>query len=520
MPPTKKGKTLPKKRSKGAPTNTRQRKTDAADDALLDAAESAATAAAAAAAAETHQASKTIVTTTTKPDRTVVLRHDHLPATDDAKPVDQELIRSHGQCTAMVQLFANQRVGVVAWLRRSYFAARIGLHGDAFCDFNRLAVIHKRDIPFPPDLPQDAAIALVRSCAAVAKFEWAVWLSTLFTEMYRLTVEQQQSLTTYIDECKRAAATNGLGTVHRPLLCVPVLLRDRSAERFSAAALSRINAHVATLSTVIEVRRSPIGGLGLFATCDLKPGEVLLLESAMFVGSDPHTTCDRCGLGLRDTGVGVTCRKCNATRFCSDGCLERATNDYHAVVCGISTEGLESFVSPGKTRLKYQWLMMRKMFAQALQRRGGGALRVRPADDAPLCDFHRQQDPAPEDDGKLSGNMWTALTFCTALEEIWASLPPDATSDPFIDFTAIVQLAQLIVVNTFAGNGDNASHLLRAANYFNHADVPNVDATSSPSEEFIFTAKTSIKSGDEVFITYTGLPSATIDQRLQYGFPL
>ena len=137
-------------------------------------------------------------------------------------------------------------------------------------------------------------------------------------------------------------------------------------ERFSPSALSFLNAEIAQVAPKLEIcsvelplldmmttAQSPNGGnherpepvmlkqLGLFATCDIFPGEQILLEPSILTANnrlhDP--LCDACSSPLPKPTLYSplpSCPSCDDAVFCSTSCLKRAQTFYHPAVCGLS----------------------------------------------------------------------------------------------------------------------------------------------------------------------------------------
>ncbi|RFU26225.1 hypothetical protein B7463_g10128, partial [Scytalidium lignicola] len=92
--------------------------------------------------------------------------------------------------------------------------------------------------------------------------------------------------------------------------------------------------------------------LGLFASSDIEPGELVLDEISVLTANNRHreSLCDCCSnelppLGANSTVVG--CPDCQDIMFCGEDCLQRALATYHPAVCD---KDLESIAKDGDPR--------------------------------------------------------------------------------------------------------------------------------------------------------------------------
>lgn len=106
--------------------------------------------------------------------------------------------------------------------------------------------------------------------------------------------------------------------------------------------------------------------LGLVATQDIAPGEVLLQESSLLTATNRlhDSICDACnerlpGLSASHEQHLVSCGDCTDTIFCSQRCHDQAQEVYHAAVCG--REGLDSIgkdVPDPRDKADYLYLLL------------------------------------------------------------------------------------------------------------------------------------------------------------------
>ncbi|KAL5332767.1 hypothetical protein BJX70DRAFT_392706 [Aspergillus crustosus] len=105
--------------------------------------------------------------------------------------------------------------------------------------------------------------------------------------------------------------------------------------------------------------------LGLFAKCDLLPGETILHESSLLTATNRlhDDLCDACNGPLPDLSAEnppVACEECSDIIFCSADCHDRAQEVYHGAVCGLM-ENLESIgkdIPDPKDKADYLYLLL------------------------------------------------------------------------------------------------------------------------------------------------------------------
>ncbi|KAH8815682.1 hypothetical protein F5884DRAFT_664455 [Xylogone sp. PMI_703] len=92
--------------------------------------------------------------------------------------------------------------------------------------------------------------------------------------------------------------------------------------------------------------------LGLFASGDIEPGELVLDEISVLTANNRHreSLCDCCSRELPPLNASSTvvgCPDCEDIMFCGEDCLERALSSYHPAVCD---KDLESIAKDGDPR--------------------------------------------------------------------------------------------------------------------------------------------------------------------------
>lgn len=133
---------------------------------------------------------------------------------------------------------------------------------------------------------------------------------------------------------------------------------NHETDRLSEDSMSFLNVEIRKVAPKCEIRAvklpivntqafyrddgkpATITQLGVFASEDISPNETVLLEPSVLTSSirlfDP--LCDACSsaLPVADPHHPLpSCPECDDIVFCSEACLARAQNLYHASVCGL-----------------------------------------------------------------------------------------------------------------------------------------------------------------------------------------
>ena len=107
------------------------------------------------------------------------------------------------------------------------------------------------------------------------------------------------------------------------------------------------NATFTSLSDICEVVFSPERGRYLVAKCDVKPGEVVLVERPYASVLLPDYRWSHCQHCMSRTVSTVPCMHCSAALFCSEACRHQAWATYHQAECQcldlIFTSGVGKF---------------------------------------------------------------------------------------------------------------------------------------------------------------------------------
>ncbi|KAF4124223.1 SET [Geosmithia morbida] len=135
-------------------------------------------------------------------------------------------------------------------------------------------------------------------------------------------------------------------------------------DRFSAESLETLNSHLRPMAPKCEVQVATLPvlldgasdtdhydiipmckQLGLFATEDIEPGEVVLREYSLLTANNrlKDSVCDACSSDLPVLGAeeqAVSCDECMDTVFCSQACHDQAQDRYHPAVCDKDVDAI------------------------------------------------------------------------------------------------------------------------------------------------------------------------------------
>ncbi|KAI5307288.1 hypothetical protein KEM56_000836 [Ascosphaera pollenicola] len=104
--------------------------------------------------------------------------------------------------------------------------------------------------------------------------------------------------------------------------------------------------------------------LGVVATEDIEPGEIILRETSLLTATNRlhDDFCDACNSrlpDLSDNNKPVACDECFDTIFCSEQCHDLAQNVYHPAICG--RDGLETIgrdIPDPRDKADYLYLLL------------------------------------------------------------------------------------------------------------------------------------------------------------------
>lgn len=116
----------------------------------------------------------------------------------------------------------------------------------------------------------------------------------------------------------------------------PEMVRKRWVEQ--------LNTSMHKANSPCEVGESKIapGGLGLFATSDIKFGQAIAVEQPFMSACVRPDGCDNCGFPLGSNKKAVACKGCDKATYCNQKCADQAHNMFHAALCGIDMERIKA----------------------------------------------------------------------------------------------------------------------------------------------------------------------------------
>lgn len=299
-----------------------------------------------------------------------------------------------------------------------------------------------------------------------------------------------------------------------------------------------------TTSAAIEIRASPLSRLGVFATRDIRRGELFFSEDPVATGVTTLEHCDGCG----NANPKVCCphRLDCPMRYCTEDCRMRAWRNWHVVECHRKTElgELRAICSQGYsgssriplviTRLVNMWLANRKHQRAVSSETSDQEIGCSVLDSIPvLRGLIAPSDPtalatvAELEQGRSGYSLSQALfvyncVLCaTGVSPAWLSF-----SD--FDYMMAVLIQNIFGHSTVKERRDNrlgyGTSLYEIVNHFNHSCMPQASWSMSDDTACFrlhLTAETDIIKGDEIFISYFN-SNRSLEQRrasmLQYGF--
>ncbi|KAF2234376.1 hypothetical protein EV356DRAFT_446797 [Viridothelium virens] len=117
---------------------------------------------------------------------------------------------------------------------------------------------------------------------------------------------------------------------------------------------------------------STIKQLGVFASEDLAPGEIILDETSVLTANNRlnDTLCDACSSDLPELNSitatnTVSCAECDTAIFCSQQCHDLAQATYHAALCNRSVESIAKDVAPTEAASALYTLLLLRTLAMA-----------------------------------------------------------------------------------------------------------------------------------------------------------
>lgn len=166
---------------------------------------------------------------------------------------------------------------------------------------------------------------------------------------------------------------------------------DHEPDRFDASNLAFLNAEMSKVAPKCEVRvtelptllefassgegamRTTNKQLGVFATADIAPGEVVLNEFSILTANSrlKENLCDACSSelpSLADAADVMTCEECVDIMFCNRECYDRAMETYHPAFCDKDIDTIAKDPDPKESpNALYLLLLARALAMSATQ---------------------------------------------------------------------------------------------------------------------------------------------------------
>ncbi len=163
---------------------------------------------------------------------------------------------------------------------------------------------------------------------------------------------------------------------------------DHEPDRFSQETLDFLNDELARVAPKVEVKVTELPTLleavgaddygiiptnkqlGLFAKCDIQPGEMILDELSLLAANNrlKESLCDACSSNLPPLTVDSTvvgCPDCDDIMFCNENCLSRAQETYHPAVCDTDIDTIAKDPDPKEKPFGLYLLLLSRALAMA-----------------------------------------------------------------------------------------------------------------------------------------------------------
>ena len=206
-----------------------------------------------------------------------------------------------------------------------------------------------------------------------------------------------------------------------------------------------------------EIREDLIhGGFGMYATKDIKKGEVILTERPFvsFPSDIESTRCSYCHKLLDSKQV--KCDKCNEV-YCSHYCKSKAYHTYHKSVCGSNYQLLEtkaiqnSFTGTGRSATLLVRLigMIENQKQNKLESKSNEEIYKTPLEFPELKILHRLTDKRNE----TESNHTKRTFMCNAYNKWYSSLheyiPDLMHKNPLINYDTLLQISSIFIANNY-----------------------------------------------------------------------
>lgn len=152
-------------------------------------------------------------------------------------------------------------------------------------------------------------------------------------------------------------------------------------DRCSDESLEFLNSEMKKVAPKLEVRATELPALteqagtvkqlGVFASEDIAPGEIVLKETSLLTANNrlQDALCDACSADLPDMtdeafSYVVECPECSVV-FCNQTCFDLANDEYHPAVCDKGVEDIAKNVPPAEAANALYALLLLRALAMA-----------------------------------------------------------------------------------------------------------------------------------------------------------
>ncbi|KAL1406461.1 hypothetical protein Q8F55_008160 [Vanrija albida] len=152
---------------------------------------------------------------------------------------------------------------------------------------------------------------------------------------------------------------------------------EHEPDRYAASSLAEVNKGLSAVAPKLAIQAVALPALdgegtsiqlGLFATDDIAPGELVLDEYSLVTASSRQKAmvCDACSVDLLSLdGQPLNCEECYDTVFCSDFCHDAAMERYHPAVCDKDVDAIAKDPAAGQEDETLHLLLLGRVLAIA-----------------------------------------------------------------------------------------------------------------------------------------------------------
>ncbi|MCJ1230239.1 hypothetical protein MMC12_006911 [Toensbergia leucococca] len=325
---------------------------------------------------------------------------------------------------------------------------------------------------------------------------------------------QLRSVSADAKEVRRRLLQGGITIRPYPFMEKKYLRRDNKL-------IGIVEKELKTVSSRCALAWSPIRGqskrismpsdvLGIFATCDIAPSELLFVDKTVTAATNVSTTsspngpptskaiCECCCGTIASNSKRRSVSDCCSTVYCSKECLAQARNSYHQALCGKDfnwlfgcASGANDAQDPGLQGPF--WLRISALCAQS------NSHPLHHPRIARLTAQYARDEP----------EVWSFATNIVQPNKILQQLRIDIFTDARYD-TWILQTAWSRLMNNRHAHVLDQRTVLTVNplfSFFNHSCDPNAkwkpsEATSKGGSTLVLHAIRPIGEGEEIFVSY------------------